>query len=169
MFAGSLSFSTMIVTSPFLLALLPFVTASRLHKLKLQKIAPAANNPELESAYLAEKYGVASQVQMQMPLLGIGGSGRRVERPTTDGNEQLFWTQEELKGGHKVPLTSLLPIFGFLSFLIHRSIDFMNAQYFTEISLGTPPQTVHLLSSILYSLTNSALVQSHPRHWVRST
>jgi saccharopepsin len=113
----------MIVTSPLLLALLPFVTASRLHKLKLQKLAPAANNPELESAYLAEKYGAAPQVQMQMPLLGMGGSGRRVERPTTDGNEQLFWTQEDLKGGHKVPLT-----------------NFMNAQYFTEISLGNPPQ-----------------------------
>jgi saccharopepsin len=99
----------MIVASPFLLALLPFVTAS-LHRIKLQKLPPALNNPELESAYLAEKYGVPSQVQM--PLLGLGGSGRRV---ATNGKEQLLWTQEEIKGGHSVPLTSLLPVIGFVS------------------------------------------------------
>ena len=103
----------MIIVTPILLALLPFVAASRLHKLKLQKLPPAASNPELEGAYLAEKYGAPSQVQM--PLLGLGGYGRRVERPNTDGNEQLFWTQEELKGGHNVPLTSLLSILGFVS------------------------------------------------------
>ncbi|KAF8812479.1 endopeptidase [Phlegmacium glaucopus] len=116
----------MIVASSLLLALLPFVTASRLHKVKLQKLPPAANNPELESAYLAEKYGAPSQIQA--PLLGIGGSGRRIERPTTDGKEQLFWTQEELKGGHSIPLT-----------------NFMNAQYFTEISLGNPPQSFKVI------------------------
>lgn len=102
--------SPMIIVPPLLLALLPFATASRLHKLKLHKLAPADNNPALESAYLAEKYGAPSQIQM--PLFGIGGSGRRLERPTTDG---LFWTQEELKGGHKVPLTSLFHTFGFVS------------------------------------------------------
>ena len=102
--------STMIIVSSLLLALLPFVTASRLHKLKLHKLAPVANNPALESAYLAEKYGASPQIQM--PLIGLGGSGRRLGRPTTDGHEQLFWTQEELKGGHNVPLTSLLHPFG---------------------------------------------------------
>ena len=104
---------TMIIVSPLLLALLPFVTASRLHKLKLHKLTPAANNPALESAYLAEKYGASPQIQM--PLMGLGGSGRRLERPTRDGDEQLFWTQEELKGGHNVPLSSLLHTFGFVS------------------------------------------------------
>ena len=103
----------MIIVSPLLLALLPFVTASRLHKLKLHKLPPVANNPALESAYLAEKYGALPQIQL--PLMGLGGSGRRLERPTTDGLEQLFWTQEEVKGGHPVPLTSLLHIFGFVS------------------------------------------------------
>ena len=101
----------MIIVSPLLLlALPPFVTASRLHKLKLHKLPPAANNPALESAYLAEKYGALPQIQL--PLMGLGGSGRRLERPTTDGREQLFWTQEEVKGSHPVPLTSLLHIFG---------------------------------------------------------
>jgi saccharopepsin len=74
----------------------------------------------LEAAYLAEKYGAPSQTQM--PLLGLGGLGR--VRPSAGGNEQLYWTQEQLKGGHGVPLT-----------------NFMNAQYFTEISLGEPSQT----------------------------
>ncbi|KDR83702.1 hypothetical protein GALMADRAFT_262074 [Galerina marginata CBS 339.88] len=114
------------ILSPIFLALLPFVAASGIHKLKLHKLPPAASNPELESAYLAEKYG--APLQAQFPLMGAGGSGRRVQRPTMKGNEQLYWTQEDLKGGHGVPLT-----------------NFMNAQYFTEITLGTPPQTFKVI------------------------
>lgn len=79
--------------------LLPLVSAE-IHRLKLHKIPPVANNPGLETAYLAEKYGVQSQA----PLMGAGGSGRRLR---VDGDEDLYWTQEEaLKGGHGVPLTS---------------------------------------------------------------
>lgn len=93
------------ILSPVILALLPLVTA-KVHKLKLQKIPPTASNPDLETAYLAEKYGAPAQVQF--PLMGAGGSGRRVERPSTDNlGEPLFWTQEQLKGGHGVPLTSM--------------------------------------------------------------
>jgi len=113
----------MVIVSSFFLALLPFVAASRLHKLRLHKLPanpPAAYSPELEAAYLAEKYGGAPS-EMQMPL-GLGGLGR--VRPSTGGNKQLFWTQEELKGGHGVPLA-----------------NFLNAQYFAEITLGEPPQT----------------------------
>lgn len=51
----------------------------------------------MEAAYLAEKYG---GVQAQVPLMGAGGSGRRV--PQSD----LFRTQEEINGGHNVPLSS---------------------------------------------------------------
>lgn len=87
---------------PLALALLSFVEASRIHKLKLHKLTPTTSNPEFESAYLAEKYG-ASSSQPQMPLLGVGGTGRRVVK---QNGEQLFWTQEELKGGHSVPLSS---------------------------------------------------------------
>lgn len=94
----------MIFTTPLVLGLIPLVSAARIHKLKLQKLPPAASNPALESAYLAEKYGVPAQPQM--PLMGAGGSGRRVNSGVRN-DEQLYWTQQELKGGHGVPLTSM--------------------------------------------------------------
>ena len=89
---------------PLVLTLLPFVCANRIHKLKLHKTPSVATNTELESAYLAEKYG-ALQVG-QLPILGAGGSGRRTKRPTMRDGEQLLWTQEQFNGGHQVPLSS---------------------------------------------------------------
>lgn len=88
-------FSTL---TPFLLALLPLVSAD-VHRLKLKKLAPATSNPDLESLYLAEKYG--GGLQPQLPLKG----SRRIGRPSRK-NDELFWTQEEAKGGHSVPLSS---------------------------------------------------------------
>lgn len=86
-----------------LVLLLPFVSAD-VHKLKLKKLAPAATNPALESAYLAEKYGGA-----QTPLMGAGiGRDVRLSRPSVKDGEELFWTQDEFtaEGGHNVPLSS---------------------------------------------------------------
>lgn len=103
---------------PIFLALLPFVFAARVQRLKLNKIPTVNDNPQLEAAYLAEKYGAT--LQPQAPLMGAGGSGRRVDRPARMGDDDLFWTQEQLKSGHGVPLTStqrcLVPPFDFIRF-----------------------------------------------------
>jgi saccharopepsin len=97
----------MIFTSftPLVLSLLPFVSADGLHRLKLKKLPTVSTNPELESAYLAEKYGAPAQPQV--PLMGAGGAGRRFSRLRKQSGEDLFWTQEDLKGGHSVPLSSV--------------------------------------------------------------
>jgi saccharopepsin len=93
----------MILSTSVLLLLLPFVNANGVHRLKLKKLSPTPSNPALEAAYLAEKYGAVRQT----PLMGSGGSGRsvRLGRPCKE-DDGLFWTQEELKGGHGVPLSS---------------------------------------------------------------
>lgn len=147
--------------TPLVLSLLPFVSAG-VHKLKLKKLPPTSSNPALESAYLADKYGA----QLQTPLIGAGGSGRRVSRPTTKDGEQLFWTQETINGGHSVPLNSMY-LYPQRDALLTRRVDFMNAQYYSEITLGTPPQSVNpsnLLAHFEYSYFD--LVQSRSRHRV---
>jgi saccharopepsin len=94
-----------------LAVLLPLAVAD-VHRLKLHKIPPVANNPALETAYLAEKYGS----QLQAPMMGAGGSGRRIR---LEGDEDLFWTQVEItKGGSSVPLTSRC--FDLSAFLLHE-------------------------------------------------
>ena len=106
-----------------LLVLLPLVTAE-VAKLKLHKIPQVSQNPALETAYLASKYGVA---QPQLPLMGAGGSGRRLR--VDNQGEDLFWTQEEAtKPGHTVPLTSV-------SFLSPEYNTILNASRLYERSV----------------------------------
>ena len=83
--------TTMILSTLAPLLLLPFASAA-VHKLKLQKLPQTQQNPSLEAAYLAEKYGGRQQV----PMMGAGGSGRqlRLAQPSfnDDGEETIRCT-----------------------------------------------------------------------------
>ena len=67
--------------------------------MKLQKLPLTLNNPSLESAYLAEKYGAPSP--SQRPLMGAGGAGP--EGAVTDRKPGAACETEGLCGEAGVP------------------------------------------------------------------
>jgi saccharopepsin len=55
--------------------------------------------------------------------MGAGGAGRhvRITPPGQSGNDDLYWTQQEIiEGGHNVPLSSLSDFLYLCHFLITR-------------------------------------------------
>ena len=55
-----------------LVLLLPFVAAQGVRKLKLQKLPAALGNQELETAYLAEKYGGVVEASTETDVWAFG-------------------------------------------------------------------------------------------------
>lgn len=116
--------------SLILISFLVVLSDARTYKMRLSKL-PQAKERTLASLvshaeFLGAKYGAALNKQQPFALFRDTAGDVRIQ--STDAGMMSMKWRADASEGHNVPLT-----------------DFLNAQYFAEIELGTPPQQFRVI------------------------